>query len=78
MIPYDAYRLYQIEQRGKNPAEMRRAEEQAGRLAFAIASVFHTGRSRRRRAYDQLTSDTVGAPVRECRPAGQDPGELAA
>ena len=78
MTPYDAYRLYQIERRGRNPAEMRRADEQAGRLAFAISSLFRTGRSRERSAYDPLTSDTAGASVRECRPAWQDTVELAA
>jgi hypothetical protein len=40
MIPYNSYRLYQIE-RVKNPAEIRRADEQAARLASAISSLFH-------------------------------------
>jgi len=38
-MPYDTYRLYQIE-RVKSPAEVRRADEQAARLASAISSLF--------------------------------------
>jgi len=37
-MPYDTYRLYQIE-RAKSPAEIQRADEQAARLAFAISSL---------------------------------------
>ncbi len=32
MVPYDTYRIYQIE-RAKSPAEVRRADEQAAQLA---------------------------------------------
>jgi hypothetical protein len=39
MMAYDTYRLYQIE-RVKSPAEVRRADEQAARLASATASLF--------------------------------------
>jgi hypothetical protein len=39
MMPYDNYRLYQIE-RAKSPAEVRRADEQAARLASAASSLF--------------------------------------
>ena len=39
MMPYDSYRLYQIE-RAKSPAEIRRADEQAARLAAVVSSVF--------------------------------------
>lgn len=39
MMPYDTYRLYQIE-RAKSPAEVRRADEQAVRFAFARFSLF--------------------------------------
>jgi len=39
MMPYDTYRLYQIE-RAKSPAEIRRADEQAARLASAASSLF--------------------------------------
>ena len=39
MLPYDTYRIYQIE-RGKSPAEVRRADEQAARLASAVSSLF--------------------------------------
>ena len=39
MMPYDICRLYQIE-RAKSPAEVRRADEQAARLASAASSLF--------------------------------------
>jgi hypothetical protein len=39
MMPYDTYRLYQIE-RAKSPAEARHADEQAARLASAMSSLF--------------------------------------
>ena len=39
MMPYDINRLYQIE-RAKSPAEVRRADEQAARLASAASSLF--------------------------------------
>jgi hypothetical protein len=38
MMPYDSYRLYQVE-RAKSPAEIRHADEQAGRLASAASSL---------------------------------------
>jgi hypothetical protein len=38
MMPYDTDRAYQI-QRAKGPAEVRRADEQAARLASAVASL---------------------------------------
>ena len=41
MMPYNSYRLYQIE-RAKSPAEIRHADEQAGRLASAASSVFRS------------------------------------
>ena len=39
MMPYDSYQLYQVE-RAKSPAEIRHADEQAGRLASAASSLF--------------------------------------
>ncbi|HEY3035831.1 MAG TPA: hypothetical protein VGJ54_14390 [Streptosporangiaceae bacterium] len=39
MMPYDTYRLHQIE-RVKSPAEVRRADEQAARLAAAASALF--------------------------------------
>jgi hypothetical protein len=39
MMPYDIYRLYQIE-RAKSPAEVRRADAQAARLACAASALF--------------------------------------
>ena len=38
MVPYDTYRIYQIE-RAKSLAEARRADEQAARVASAISSL---------------------------------------
>ena len=39
MVPYDTYRIYQIE-RAKSLAEVRRADEQAARFAAAVSSLF--------------------------------------
>jgi hypothetical protein len=39
VMPYDTYRLYQIE-RTKSSAEIRRADEQAARIASALAALF--------------------------------------
>jgi hypothetical protein len=39
MMPYDTYRIYQIE-RVKSLAEIRRADEQAGQFASAVSSLF--------------------------------------
>ena len=38
-MPYDTYRLYQVE-RAKSPAEVRHADEQAARVASAASSLF--------------------------------------
>lgn len=38
MMPYDTYRLYQIE-RAKGPAEIQRSDEQAAQLASAVSSL---------------------------------------
>jgi len=39
MMPYDTYRLYQVE-RAKSPGEIECSAEQAGRLASAVARLF--------------------------------------
>ena len=39
MMPYDTYRLYQVE-RAKNPREIQRADGQAALLAAAISRLF--------------------------------------
>jgi len=39
MVPYDTYRIYQIE-RAKSAAEVRRADVQAARVAAAVSSLF--------------------------------------
>jgi hypothetical protein len=41
MMPYNSYRLYQIE-RAKSPAEIHHADEQAARLAAAASSLFRS------------------------------------
>jgi hypothetical protein len=46
-MPYDAHRLYQI-QRTKSAAEIRRDDEQAARIAFALAALFEAITRRRR------------------------------
>ena len=46
MMPYDAYRLYQI-QRTKSSAEIRRADEQAARIASVLAALFEVITRRR-------------------------------
>ena len=39
MVPYDTYRIYQIE-RTKSLAEVRRADDQAARAASAFSALF--------------------------------------
>ena len=39
MMPYDTYRLYQVE-RAKSSAEVRHADEHAARVASAASSLF--------------------------------------
>jgi len=38
MVPYDAYRIHEIE-RAKSLAEVQRADEQAARVAYAVSSL---------------------------------------
>jgi hypothetical protein len=38
MVPYDTYRIHQIE-RAKSPAEVHRADRQAAQLAAAVSSL---------------------------------------
>jgi hypothetical protein len=38
MVPYDTYRIYQIE-RAKSPAEVRRADEHAAQAVSAVSSL---------------------------------------
>ena len=64
MMPYDTYRLYQIE-RAKSPADVQRADEQAARLASVISSLFR-GITRPARA--ARTESSAAAPRRP-RPA---------
>ena len=39
MMPYDTYRMYQVE-RAKSPGEIQRSAEQAARFASAVAWLF--------------------------------------
>ncbi len=64
VIPYNSYRLYQIE-RPKSPAEIQRADEQAARLASAVSSLFR-GITRPMRA---MRSQAVAGTRRLPRPA---------
>ena len=64
MMPYDTYRTYQIE-RAKNPAEVRRGDEQAAQLTSAISWLFR-GITRPVRAMRSLSP--APAPARP-RPA---------
>jgi hypothetical protein len=68
MMPYDTYRLFQIE-RAKSPSEVRRADEQAARLAFGISSLFR-GVMRPVRAVRRPSRPRCAArPARPDRPA---------
>jgi hypothetical protein len=58
MMPYDTYRLHQIE-RAKSPAEVRRADQQAARIASAISSSLFLGITRPVRAVRKPFPATV-------------------
>ena len=72
-MPYDTYRLYQIE-RAKSPAEVQRADEQAARLISAVSSLLR-GLTRPvraiRRPYPRPLRSAYPAQ-RGARPAQQD------
>ena len=79
-MPYDTYRLYQIE-RAKSPAEVQRADEQAARLISAISSLLR-GLTRPvraiRRPYPRPLRSAYPAAQRGARPAQQDTGDRLA
>jgi hypothetical protein len=58
VVPYDTYRIYQIE-RAKSPAEVRRADQQAAQLASVLSSLFH-GIARTVRPVGRSSSATGG------------------
>jgi len=58
-MPYDAYRLYQI-QHTKSSAEIRRADEQAARIASALAALFDLITRRQHIAPDGRPAQGVG------------------
>ena len=69
-MPYDTYQLYQIE-RAKSPAEVRRADEQAARLASAASSLFRAvTRPWRAQALGNFRPHPAidGSPERHVRP----------
>ena len=65
-MPYDTYRLHQIE-RAKRPAEVQRADEQAARLMSAVSSLLR-GLTRPVRAIRR----PYPWPLRSVYPAQQD------
>ena len=67
-MPYDTYRLYQI-QRAKSPGEVHRADEQAARLASALSSLFRSITSPARAILRPLPAAARGMPRQAC-PAG--------
>jgi hypothetical protein len=72
MMPYDTYRLYQIE-RAKSPAEIRGADEQAARFASARSSLVR-GITRTVRAVRRpLPGAARGLPVRPDRQRTSSP-----
>ena len=79
MIPYDTYRLYQIE-RAKSPAEVQRADEQAARLISAISSLLRslTQPVRAMRRPNPRPLRSAYAAQRGARPAQQDTGDRLA
>ena len=58
-MPYDTYRLYQI-QRTKSSAEIRRADEQAARIASALAALFDVITRRQHIGTDGRPAQGVG------------------
>jgi hypothetical protein len=68
LMPYDTYRLHQIE-RAKSPAEVQRADEQAARLMSAVSSLLR-GLTRPVRAFRR----PYPRPLRSAYPAQQDTG----
>jgi len=67
-MPYDTYRLYQI-QRTKSSAEIRRADEQTARIASAIAALFEVITRRAGPGFDVIVRGHWPRPceVGECR-----------
>jgi hypothetical protein len=78
-MPYDTYRLYQIE-RAKSSAEVQHADEQAARLISAVSSLLR-GLTRPvraiRRPYPRPPRSACPAQ-RGARPAQQDTGDRLA
>jgi len=67
MMPYDTYRLYQAG-RAKGPAEVRYADERAGRLAAAASRLLRTVTRTAGRPYPAIAHGGATGPV---TPAGR-------
>ena len=75
-MPYDTYRLYQI-QRAKSPAEVQRSDEQAARLISAVSSLLR-GLTRPMRAIRRPYPRPLRSAQHGARPAQQDTGNRLA
>jgi hypothetical protein len=62
MMPYDTYRLYQAD-RAKTPAEVRCADERAGRLVAAASRLFRSVARPARGLYPATAFGGVPAPA---------------
>jgi hypothetical protein len=67
MMPYDTYRLYQAD-RATSPAEVRCADERAGRLAAAASRLFRSVTRPPRGPYPPIVFGRAPAPA---EPAGR-------
>ena len=63
-MPYDAYRLYQI-QRTKSSAEIRRADQQAARIESALAALFEVITRRRGGAANRRPAQWLALPEQD-------------
>jgi len=70
MMPYDTYRMYQVE-RAKSPGEIQRSAEQAARLASAVAWLFRAFTRPARRPTGQ--PGPIAHPAWEHRPPATAP-----
>jgi hypothetical protein len=76
MMPYDTYRVYQAGCT-KSPAEVRHADERAGRLAAAAARLFRTVTRPARAArtpYPAIARGGAPEPASQCWPGPLEAG----
>ena len=62
MMPYDTYRLYQAD-RAKSPAEVRWADERAGRLVATASRLFRSVTRPARGPYPAIAFGGAPAPA---------------